>query len=299
MIDLVAQHPDRWTRRDFLLGLTAMGSTLWAGPIGVATQPDWPLWSVEGNGNRVYLMGETPPRPVRWHDRRIEALVPGCAAVWTETNDVYKKSIQDLIAQYGVDAAHPLASRLTATDQERLAKVADLTHVPLASLSTYRPWLAGSLLEDEYYKVMRMGDAAQKVLVAEAREARVGLSSEFPVKDDVVEWFGSLSPEQDVQFLRYSLDMILAGTAENERIFTAWSRGDTGPADDRVAGMKQLYPDLYPKIVVERNIGWIPRFKAMLANTSPTLVITGLYHLAGPDNLLAQLRRAGLTVRAI
>jgi uncharacterized protein len=157
--------------------------------------------------------------------------------------------------------------------------------------------VAGGLLEDAYYDVMKMSAAAQKVLVAKATAAHINVSSEFAVKDDVFAWFGSLTPEQDVQFLRYSLDMILAGAAENERIFSAWSKGDAGPAADRVAGMKQRYPDLYPKIVVERNRGWIPRFNAMLASKSPALVITGCYHLAGPDNLLSQLRAAGLSVR--
>lgn len=288
-----------WTRRDFLFGLSFLGGGLWSASAFAATSDQWPLFAIEGNGGRVYLMGETPPRPVAWHDPRIEALVPGCSTVWTETNNVFKRKVQDLIAQYGVDEAHPLASRLTAQDQVHLATVAELTHVPLASLATYRPWVAGGLLEDAYYGVMKMSDAADKVLVAEATAAHVNVSSEFAVKDDVFAWFGSLSPEQDVQFLRYSLDMILAGSVENERIFSAWSKGDAAPAAERVAGMKQRYPELYPKIVVERNRGWIPRFNAMLAGKAPALVITGCYHMAGPDSLLTQLRAAGLSVRAI
>lgn len=286
-------------RRDFLLELTAFGVGLSTHTWSTQPNDQWPLFSVEANGNRAYLTGETPPRPVRWHDSRIEALVPRCSAVWTETNNTYRQSIQDLIARYGIDDAHPLESRLTAQDQERLSKVADLVHVPLTDLAKYRPWVAGSLLEDEYYKVMHMSDAAQTVLVGEANAAHVSVSSEFSVKDDVIEWFGAMSPEQDVQFLRYSLDMILAGEAENDRIFTAWSKRDAGPADARVAGFGRDYPDLYPKILVARNKGWIPRFNTMLANKTPALVITGLYHLAGPDSLLMQLRAAGLTVRAI
>jgi uncharacterized protein YbaP (TraB family) len=35
----------------------------------------------------------------------------------------------------------------------------------------------------------------------------------------------------------------------------------------------------------------------MLASKSPALVIAGCYHLAGPDNLLDQLRAAGLGVK--
>jgi uncharacterized protein YbaP (TraB family) len=244
-------------------------------------------------------MGETPPRPVRWHDARIESLVSQCSALWTETNNTYKANIQDLIARYGVDNGHPLDSRLTEMDRERLAKAAEVAQVPLASLAKFRPFVAGSLLEDGYYAASGMSEAADKILVAKATAAGVPVSSEFPVKDDVIEWFGAMSPEQDIEFLRYSLDMILAGPAANERVFAAWAKGDAGPAADRVVRFKRLYPNLYPKLVVERNRGWIPRFNTMLANKTPALVITGLYHLVGPDNLLLQLQTAGLTVRHI
>ena len=38
------------------------------------TEP-WPLWSVEANGGKAYLLGETPKRLNPWHDERIEELV--------------------------------------------------------------------------------------------------------------------------------------------------------------------------------------------------------------------------------
>ena len=284
------------TRRYFLLSLTAMGGGFCAGRATAETRRPWPLFLVEGQGSRVYLMGETPPRPAPWHDARIEALIPRCSGVWTETNNIFRKDVQELVARYGIDETSPLESRLTERDQERLARAAELAHVPLSSLAHFRPFMAGSMLEDAYYNAMGMSDAAEKILVAKAMSAGVSVLSEFPAKDDVIAWFGAMSPERDLQFLRYSLDQILEGPA-NERIYAAWSGGDAGPAAGRVADIKRLYPDLYPKIVVERNIGWIPRFTTMLTNKKPALVITGLYHLAGPDNLLIQLRAAGLIVR--
>jgi uncharacterized protein len=311
MTDLIPKLSACSTRRDFLFALTAMGGGLFTDLVGArrgalrADDPaddaahDWPLFSVEANGHRVYLTGETPPRPTRWHDERIESLVPRCSALWTETNNVYKRSVDDLIARYGVDKSAPLESHLTDTDRERLAKAAELGHVPVQSLATFRPWVAGSVLEDAYYQAAGMADAADKVLVAEANSAGITVSSEFPTKDDVIEWFASMSPEQGLQFFRYSLDTVLAGPEENQRVFGAWAKGDAGPAAGRVADLKRLYPDLYPKLVVERNKNWVPRFTAMLERTKPVLVLTGLYHLVGPDSLLVQLRARGLTVRQI
>ncbi len=311
MTHSIAKRAACSTRRDFLFGLTTIGGALLADRVGArrialragepidGTASTWPLYAVEANGNRVYLTGETPPRPTRWHDERIEALVPRCSALWTETNNVYRRSVDDLIADYGVDESAPLESQLTKTDRERLAAAAELAHVPLASLTKFRPWLAGSVLEDAYYRAMGMADAADKVLVAEAKSDGITVSSEFPTKDDVIEWFASLSPEQGLQFFRYSLDTVLAAPEENDRIFGGWAQGDAGPATGRVADLKRLYPDLYAKMVVERNKNWVPRFSAMLESTKPVLVLTGLYHLVGPDSLLVQLRGAGLTLRQV
>jgi uncharacterized protein len=163
MTDSVSRRAGAASRREFLLGLTAMGAGLWAARAGSRAADLWPLFSVEGQGNRVYLVGETPPRPARWHDLRIESLVSQCSVLWTETNNIYKANVQDLIARYGLDEGHPLDSRLTEMDRERLAKASEVAQVPLASLATLRPWVAGGMLEDGYYKARGMSDAADKL----------------------------------------------------------------------------------------------------------------------------------------
>jgi uncharacterized protein YbaP (TraB family) len=293
------QPADNVTRRNVLLGLAAVGGAFYAGHAGAETPHRWPLFTVEGKGGRVYLMGEVPPRPTVWHDSRIEALVPRCSMVWTETNNIFKSKVQDLIARYGTDETAPLERRISEADRARLVKAAELAHVSLDDLANFRPFMAGTILEGSYYDAMGMADAADKILVAKAKSAGVGVSSEFAVKDDVIEWFAAMTPDQDIQFLRYTLDEVLAGPAEDERIFGAWSRGDAGPATSRLAEMKRDYPELFPKLVVERNIAWIPRFKKMLTDKKPVLVITGLYHLVGRDSLLVRLRAAGMTVRSV
>ena len=70
------------------------------------------------------------------------------------------------------------------------------------------------------------GLAPDKVLNTKAHAAGVPLFSEFAVKDDVVTWFGTMSPEQDLQFLRYILDEVLAAPGAQASTFTDWGRGD-------------------------------------------------------------------------
>jgi hypothetical protein len=57
----------------------------------------------------------------------------------------------------------------------------------MASLTAFRPWLAGATLEDACYQAMGLsGLAPDKVLSAKAQVSGIPLFSEFAVKDDVI-----------------------------------------------------------------------------------------------------------------
>jgi uncharacterized protein YbaP (TraB family) len=288
------------TRREVLMSLGTVAIGIAAGATRSAPHSAWPVWSVEGAGSQGYLVGETYPRPADWHDRRIEALVPGCSILWTETNQIIRGDLNELVTRNGIDNVTRLMARLDADDRARLEKAAALCKVPMASLKAFRPWLAGATLEDTFYQAMGLsGLAPDKVLSAKAQAAGVPLFSEFAVKDDVVTWFGSMSSAQDLQFLRYILAEVLASPSAQAATFTDWRRGDFRRATGIVTPIKQLYPELYEILVLDRNRKWVPRFKNMLSGKRPAMVVLGHFHLVGSDSALAHLEAAGMTVRRI
>jgi hypothetical protein len=219
------------TRREMLMTLGAPAIGICRGADRATPHPTWPIWSVEGAGGQAYLIGETYPGPADWHDRLIEALVPICSMLWTETNQIIRVHLNGLVTRSGIDNAIPLMARLGADDRARrprsageVEKAAALCKVPMASLTIFRPWLAGATLEDAFYQVKGLSVllAPDKVLSAKAQAAGVPVFREFVVKDDVVTWFGTMSPEQDLQFLRYILDEVLAFPGAQAATFTDW-----------------------------------------------------------------------------
>jgi uncharacterized protein len=143
------------------------------------------------------------------------------------------------------------------------------------------------------------GLAPDKVLSAKAQAAGVPPFSEFAVKDDDVTWFGSMSPKQDLQFLRHILDEVLASPSAQAATYTEWGRGDFRRARGVVARIKQLYPELHEILVLDRNCKWVPRIKKMLPEKRPAMVVLGHFHLVRSDGVLAQLQAAGMTVRRV
>ncbi|MBC3875552.1 TraB/GumN family protein [Undibacterium flavidum] len=255
----------------------------------------WPLWKVEKAGHTVYLMGQTPPRATAWSDTRIESLVKICGTIWTETNRIHRQNPKALALKYGLDPKKPLSEWLSAADLTRVKQAAELAKLPLEMIAPLRPWLAASMIESAYFQAMKLDEqgTAESVLLRSAQIAKVPQASEFETQDDVLQFMGEMSAQEDVQFLQYTLNHILAGTIENERVYSAWAHGDTTPAAEFVDAMKRSQPDLYAKHVVGRNRNWLPRFAAMQKQTAPSLVIVGLYHMVGPDSLVEQLKADG------
>jgi uncharacterized protein YbaP (TraB family) len=293
-------HPKPPTRRQTLAaGFSALVAS--ASARAQATQPtDWPLWVIRYGSGTVYLTGETPGEHSDWTDARIEALLPQCGALWTETGRANRQPIGPLIVQYGFDAKNSLMSRLDPNDKDRLGKAAELAHLPVERLSRFRPWLAAQQLEDAYSRTMGLtGLSANQVLTAVAAKAGIEVHSEFAAQDDFIAWFGALSPKQDLQRLRDTLDDILAPPEESARANADWKRGDVRSTAAEVARMKRLYPEMYEAIVVDRNRAWPPRIKVMLQAPKPSLIVVGNYHLVGPDSLLAQLRAENLSAKRL
>ena len=294
-------------QRRTIVGMLA--ATMAAGAIGAhaavalvqgKVKQEWPLWSLQNGRKKIYLMGETPPRPTDWHDVRVEQLLGDCAALWTETNQTYREPQKVLLQRFAMDPKRPLTSWLNTQDTARLRKAAAYCKVELADLAPYRPWCAAALLQDTYYSVSGAeGASADRVLSAQAATLRVPTFSEFPAKDDVFAWFGRMTPVQEVQFLRYTLDEILAGPAAGARIYDDWASGRPERAAAEVARYSRAYPDLAPVLTTQRNQQWLSRFRTMFAGTGTPLVIVGLYHMVGPSGLLALAQREGISVRRV
>ena len=289
-----------YDRREALVALLAVPIALAAGRSSATDVVDYPVWTIETGAGRVYLLGHTPPRPLDWSDSRIEGLLSTCSSLWNETNHSENTNTQDLMQRYGIDPKKPLNSWLSPSDRDRLSQAAKIADVPEDALQPYRPWLAGQALEGAFFSAKGVnGRNADVVLVSEASEAKLSVSSEFATVEDAARWFSDLTPAQEVQYLRYILDEILPGHDEGQRIYADWARGNDVRAADWVARLGRLYPELYRSIVVARNQRWVPRIRSMLAQSKPTMIVVGLYHLVGSDSIQAQLHANGLPVRRI
>jgi uncharacterized protein YbaP (TraB family) len=262
------------------------------------TASGFPLWEITSGRSSAYLLGHTPPQPTHWQNSRVQDLLRRCGELWNETSQTSRLPVAELIQRYGMSPEMPLHARLSAPQQAKLSAAAKAADVLEGSMAQYRPWLAGQTLEGAFFSAPGFsGRNAEKVLVTEAEQLGIPLRSEFPTLDDAVRWFVGLPPETELEYLLYIVDEILAGHAAGQQSYEAWDAGRAAPATAWLAQMQRRYPQLYRSMVVERNQRWVARFRSMLGQDRPTLVVVGFYHLVGADSMQAQLAAQGLTVR--
>lgn len=101
---------------------------------------------------------------------------------------------------------------------------------------------------------------------------------------------------QNVQLARSTLRDFAKASIQLNELIDAWKASDVAIiARLEDEQMQQKEPRLYHCLLVQRNQRWATRIGAMLQHEQGTIfVAVGAAHLAGPDSVLAQLRKLGI-----
>jgi len=79
-------------------------------------------------------------------------------------------------------------------------------------------------------------------------------------------------------------------------IADAWARGETATIERLLLGALLESPELYERLLVERNRNWVEPVEACLQQKSACFVVVGAAHLVGPHSLVALLQKKGYVV---
>jgi hypothetical protein len=83
-------------------------------------------------------------------------------------------------------------------------------------------------------------------------------------------------------------------------IIEAWKSGDEAAlARLEIDLMRRETPELYQRLLVERNEAWAKRIAGMLQQPGTVFIAVGAAHLAGPDSVQAQLARDGIDAQRL
>jgi uncharacterized protein YbaP (TraB family) len=105
-----------------------------------------------------------------------------------------------------------------------------------------------------------------------------------------------LSPALQEAMLKSAIADLDTEIANIKTIAQAWSRGEASTLERLLLGALLETPELYEKILVERNKNWVTAIDKCVSEKTACFVVVGAAHLVGPHSLVALLKQKGYSV---
>ncbi len=263
------------------------------------------LWVVKDADTTIYLFGTVHllPNDADWRYPALDQALAASDSLTIELTDDDPLRMQALVLQYGLDPAHPLSEKLSAAENATLAKAAQTVGVPggVNTLQMMRPWLAGLTLAVAPLLNAGMDPAhgVDKLLKAQMLAAGKSVDG-LETAEQQIRFLADLPADVELDFLRSTLRDVDKGNAELTTLIDAWKNGDVATiARIEDEDLAQHAPELYQRLLVQRNQAWATKITAMLRKPGTFFIAVGAAHLAGPDSVQEQLETRGTSVERL
>jgi uncharacterized protein YbaP (TraB family) len=286
--------------------LVALAAVIFCGAFAtagsVAAAPA--LWVAKAPHVRIYLFGTlhalTPG--AKWRTPAYDAAYAAADTLWFETDigSADPKTVQGIVARYGVDPLRTLSQKLPPEDVAELAREANLKRI-----EHLRPWAAALMLSMQpvIAEGGKVADGADAVMTrtAKAADKRVRY---FETLEQQAHIFADLPEESEVRYLTSILDERSRphfSLAPKESLQQAWLDGDLAKLGPALVGeMKAKNPALYEALLERRNLAWADTLTRELQTGSGVeLVNVGALHMVGDEGLPALLKARGFAVERV
>jgi uncharacterized protein YbaP (TraB family) len=261
------------------------------------------LWKVEGPGGAsAYLLGS------------LHVLTADFYPLHATINKAFAES-KTLVEEIDIDeASDPMLmmaalSKAMLTDGRTLEQIiapdvyaevktrAEQAGLPLAAIQRMKPWLVAITL-------------MAPTLQAAGFKPELGIDRHFfdRAKDSgmkrqgletmafQLDRFDSLSPKLQEELLKTTMEDLDKEVAGVKDMAQAWAFGNVAAIEKLTLSELKSAPELYQKLLVDRNNNWIPHIESCIKENAGCFVVVGAAHLVGPDGLPVLLAKKGYTV---
>jgi uncharacterized protein YbaP (TraB family) len=281
------------------LGLLALAAGLFAAG-GAWARP--PVWVVRDKDSELVLFGSVhilPPN-LDWRPPALVKALKDADDVWFELpiDPATEAETARLAAEQGVLGPNQsLLKMLPPAEAQRLIRVAGKYGADIATLDRLKPWLADiALSAAAYQKVGADGqDGVEKAVAAAVPPAARRRAFETAAQQIAI--LSGASQADQLASLSETLKEMEEKPDEYERLLRAWMAGDLKDLDaEALAPLRKASPELFRRLVTDRNARWTRALDARLKGKGRTVVVVGMGHLIGPEGVPAQLRALGYQV---
>jgi len=263
------------------------------------------LWKVVSKESTVYLLGSV-------HLLKSDAY-PLSQAIEQAFGDSTKLVLEvNLDSLNSPDAQQMILSKALLPEGKTLNEIlspatyqtvrqkVEALGLDIEALKRMKPWfLSLSLVA---MKVQQLGYNAQhgvdQHFFERARKAKkevLGLET----ADFQINLLDSLPAKTQEEALLQTLKELDQFETEFEQLVRAWAAGQESQLDKLLLESFKEYPEVYAKLISERNRNWLPKIESHFQGGNKTLVVVGAAHLVGRDGVVELLKRKGYSVEQL
>jgi uncharacterized protein YbaP (TraB family) len=195
----------------------------------------------------------------------------------------------------------PLSKSLTGAELKTLDEAARLAGLTGAQLNIFRPWFAALTISNAaitragYDPMSGVDSKIEKAFAARGIKPKGLETAELQIKV-----FAGMTSEQELRYLRETIEEYEAAPVELDKMVDQWSKGDIAGMEEMfVTEMKVEEPDLYAALLTNRNASWVTRIEGILAGSGVSFMAVGAGHLIGPDSVVAMLAAKGIVAERV
>ena len=262
------------------------------------------LWQVSSEKGTLFLVGT------------VHLLKPGTHIVSPAAEAAFEQA-QTILLELDLDEAEsPASQQLFArkallqgetlkdkVSSETLALAIEKIQamgLPFDQLRPLKPWALSLTLT--LFKLQTLGfhprHGVDRYYFDQGKEAGKEIGA-LETMEYQLDLFDGMSDRLGEEFLLQTLGELDRLGEETEQLVQAWSGGEVKVLEELMQESFEDYPDLYQRLVVERNKNWVLRIEPLLDRPGTTLVVVGALHLVGADSVVELLKKQGYTVKQL
>ncbi|MDR2841987.1 MAG: TraB/GumN family protein [Spirochaetaceae bacterium] len=289
-----------------IIGVVFVNCVLYADEFLGEIQKESSVWQITKNGNTVYLGGSVhvlpknttiPPAFSRAFDLSdIIVFEADDVTKYMQDNDFAQSlqmkmllpeglTLKNVITQESYDALSAACKRFGFSIKmfEKMRPSALLNALFVVQIQKYGFTETGV---DEYFSKLAEKENKEKAFLE---------TVDFQI-DLLVNMFDNNIDE----YISYSaLELAKSKsefTKELDLLLDDWKNGTNEYIGESNYELKITYPDVYDRLIKDRNNSWLPVIEQYLGSAETEFVIVGLAHIHGEDGLLTQLTEGGYSI---
>ncbi len=266
------------------------------------TAPTAPaMWRVADADSEFILIGtfHILPPGLEWRTNAFNDAFKKADAVYfeveTDTPTAQSTTVRVMMTEGFNPPGTMLSDMLDSSDTQKMREIARDLGLPFAAIDPMRPWQAFLTFSVKF--IIKQGfDPGAGVDTVLSKEARtLGKDTHyFETLEEQLGFFTELPPEIEKALLVLTIRDWDAQAAAFDTLFNAWRTGDADFIDQSMnETMRDEAPQVFEKLIVERNNAWAKRLTADIKNSGGNaLVAVGAGHLVGGEYSLPALLAA-------